>query len=407
MKRWFVVFTLLLAVSLPAAAQLQYFGYVSADDDPALASTKNYTNFTHVAADTPQDYYFLSRVSNINSRGLKVTIDLSGIFFSGTSLRGDWQQRWSDWKSYNSSILTSTKVLAVTPYDEPLTHGVSLSDVQTAAAYIKSDTNLSWLKIFWIEAACKVAWDNCGEYPYNNAFSNATSSISSIDWIGVDQYYIHPATDSTFLTARSAMKTKYSGKKWIYVADGWWTDTHAGAFYPHDETYMATIADEWYSVAYADTDAVLLGVFLWPNFGGDLGSQGLPANVLQEHTSIGRTITGKHRGPLLGTFSINSSGVLTGWVCDSGQAVDELNPQINIMVDGGMYTGIYPPFQSSSWVDQQCGAASFSPTTAQELAHGINITLPAWTKGKSVTLVGYTVSGTIASSCPQTPACVW
>lgn len=408
MKRWPVLFALLIVVTLPAAAQLQNFGYVLAgEDDYSLASTKNYTNFTHTAASTPQDFYFLSKVNNINSRGLKVTIDLSEIFFAGTSLRADWQQRWTDWKTYNASILTSAKVLAVTPHDEPLTHGVSLSDVETAAAYIKSDTNLSWLKIWWIEAACKVAWDNCGDYPYNNAFANATSSIPHIDWVGLDIYAIHPATDSTFQTARSAVKAKYSGKKWMYILDGWWTGVHQGAFYPNDETYMATIATEWYNTASADSDSVLLGVFTWPTSGSDLGSQDLPQNVLQQHTSIGRTITGKHRGPLLGTFSINSSGVLTGWVCDSGQAIDEVNPQINIMVDNGMYTGIYPPFQSSSWQNQQCGAASFDPHTALELAHGINITLPAWTKGHSITLVGYTVSGTVASSCPQTPACTW
>ena len=405
----------LLFVSLPAVAQLQYFGYVGGGDDlPSIAATKNHSNFAHTAATTPQDSLFLAKVNDINSRGMKVTIDMSGIFFAGTSLRADWQQRWNDWKTYNTSILTSSKILAMTAHDEPLTHGVSLSDLETVSAYIKSDPNLSWLKIWYMEAACKVAWDNCGEYPYNNAFNNATSNIPHIDWVGLDIYYVHPATDSTFLTARDKMRTKFPGKKWIYVMDGFWVRTHADNFYPHDATYMATIADEWYGLANADANAVLLGVFTWPVLDDDvdppfenLGSSELPSNVLQEHASIGRTITGKHRGPLLGTFSINSSGVLTGWVCDSGQTVDELNPQINIMVDGGMYTGIYPPFQSSSWFNQQCGAATFIPAGAQELAHGISITLPAWTKGKSVSLVGAFVPGTIASSCPQTPACTW
>jgi len=55
MKRWFAVLTLLLGASLPAFAQLQYFGYVGADDANALRKTKSYTNFVHVAAEAPQD----------------------------------------------------------------------------------------------------------------------------------------------------------------------------------------------------------------------------------------------------------------------------------------------------------------------------------------------------------------
>jgi len=404
MKRWIALLALLLGVSLPAAAQLQYFGYVlGGEDDASLALNKSYTNFTHVVSTTPQDAAFIAKVNNINARGLKVTIDLGQIFFLGpayVTLQSNWQQRWSDWKSYNAGILTSDKVLALTVHDEPLFWGASMSDVETAAAYIKSDPNLSWLKIFSIEAPCKVYLDNCGGAPFNHGFANATPNIPHVDWLGLDIYYTHPSTDWVFLPARDMVKAKYPGKKWVYIMDGWWTDTHAVAFAPNPADYMATIADEWYGMANADSDAVLLGVFRWPTYEDGTGSADLGPNVLGKHVSIGRTITGKHRGPLIGSFSINTYGVLTGWACDTGQAVSDANPLVDIMVDGGMWRGIMPPYEAGSgtWFDMRCG---------NEQALGISIALPSWSKGKSVSLVGYPIPGTIPSTCPQTPACTW
>src|SRR5436309_8776327 len=52
MRKLFVLTLFLLAslTTIPASAQLQYFGYVgSADDDVSLGKTKGYTNFAHVS----------------------------------------------------------------------------------------------------------------------------------------------------------------------------------------------------------------------------------------------------------------------------------------------------------------------------------------------------------------------
>src|ERR1051325_2792546 len=109
----FAALLLGLTLALPAAAQLQYFGYVGLDFDTDVGKTKAYSNFVHLAADAPQDPYFLSRVQGINARGLKVTIDLGKIFFCApdyTYLCSDWQTRWNSWKAYNTSILASSKV---------------------------------------------------------------------------------------------------------------------------------------------------------------------------------------------------------------------------------------------------------------------------------------------------------
>lgn len=395
-------------LSFPASAQIQHFGYVlGGEDNTALAKTKSFTNFTHVVAETPSDLNFLNRVKAINQRGLKVTIDLGKIFWCGPEynylcrdVNNTWQQRWTEWKTYNRDILTADKVVAVTVRDEPHLFGVNLDHVQTAAAYIKSDPALSWIKIWNVEAACKVAWDQCGNvYDGNNAFFNATSTLASIDWVGLNIYGIRPATDSTFRIARERMRAKYPGKKWLYVADGYWNAGHAESFYPNDISIMKTVAREWYDEARADADAVLLGFFLWPSYDPDIGSADFPCDVLEEHVSIGRAITGKQRSTPIGTFSIDSLGVVSGWTCDPGQAVCDINPRVNIMVDGVLTASIMPPYGDTSFTNLQCGT---------ETAFRFKYTLPRSSATKTVTMVSaQNPAAAIPSSCPQAPACSW
>src|SRR5436305_14992787 len=114
--RKIVVLTVLLLASLttiPAAAQLQYFGYVgSADDDVSLGKTKGYTNFAHVS--TTQyvyDPFVSSRVTALAQRGSKAMIDLGYVLwcdYDGSGLYRDacwdWYTRWSQWKSCHASI---------------------------------------------------------------------------------------------------------------------------------------------------------------------------------------------------------------------------------------------------------------------------------------------------------------
>jgi hypothetical protein len=405
----FAALLLGLTLALPAAAQLQYFGYVGLDFDTDVGKTKAYSNFVHLAADAPQDPYFLSRVQGINARGLKVTIDLGKIFFCApdyTYLCSDWQTRWNSWKAYNTSILASSKVAAISVRDEPLTTGTNLADVETAAAYIKSDASLaSWLKIWWVEAACKVATDDCGAAAYNNAFNYAPASIPHIDWIGLDAYGIHPASDYTFQTARTKMKTKYPGKKWVYIMDGFWNQSHADNFYPNDMTYMKNIATEWYDVARTDTDAILLGVFLWADIPeeGITGASHFDCYVLQEHERIGRLITGKARGSApIGSYSIDSLGVVTGWACDPDQTYCNAPPRVDIRADGAVVASFYPPIGgAANTTNYQCGT---------DTAFGFKYTLPRNTQAKTITATVVDTDSpgaTVASTCPQTPNCAW
>src|SRR5260370_37978164 len=118
MRRLIVSALLLLAsfATIPASAQLQYFGYVgSADDDVSLGKTKGYTNFAHVSTSTYiYDYFVGSRVTALAQRGSKAMIDLGYILwcdYDGSGLYRDvcwdWYNRWNQWKSFNDSIFTS------------------------------------------------------------------------------------------------------------------------------------------------------------------------------------------------------------------------------------------------------------------------------------------------------------
>jgi hypothetical protein len=413
MKKLFAVTALLCGVffSLPAAAALQHFGYVfNGENSTSLDSTEGFTNFAHTVAETPQDSAFLARVQNINSYGLKATIDLGKIFWCGSNynyLCSDWQTRWNTWKSYNSSILTSSKVLAVTVRDEPLLYGASLSDMETAAAYIKSDTSLSWLKIWYVEAACRVVTDQCGNaFDFNNAFANTTTTLPSIDWIGIIRYYIDPVTDSTFNSAVSAFKAKWSGKGWMYIGDGFWTGQHDTSFGNGNHAYMETIAQRWYDVARNDSSAVLFGFFLWPsNLPSERGTYDMPLNVLGKHIAIGRTITGKTRAqtslPIGRLEDIpDGTGRAYGYACDPDGAFAE-NPQVDLYMNGNYLTTASYLSRTDYVANSQCSGG---------IAFRFSIMLPIGSIGQNITAVARDLdsgSVTLQSNCSENPACVW
>lgn len=408
-----LIFTALLCavLSFPAAAQLQHFGYVfNGEDSTSLDATEGFTNFAHTVAETPQDAAFLARVNNINSYGLKATIDLGKIFWCGSNynyLCSDWQTRWNQWKSYNSSILTSSKVLAVAVRDEALLYGASLADMETAAAYIKSDPNLSWLKIFYFEAACKVALDQCGNaFDFNNGFASTTTSLPSIDWIGIDMYAIDPVTNTTFNSARTAFKNKWPSKKWVYIADGFWIGMHDASFGTGNYAYMETIAQRWYDVAKNDSDAVLFGFYLWPsNLPSERGTRDMPLNVIAKHVAIGRLVTGKTRPqtslPIGRLEDIpDGTGQAYGYACDPDGAFGEL-PQIDLYMNGNYLTTASYPSRSDYVTNSQCAGG---------IAFRFRMYLPIGSAGQNITAVARDLdsgSVTLQSNCFENPACVW
>ena len=410
MKR-LVLALLLLGALLPLSvhAQLQYFGYVgNADDDAGLNKTYAYTNFAHVSTGVDlYDPFVRNRVTAMSQKGLKATIDLGLVLWCDYDLDGDgagdgyrqlcydFVSRWNTWKQNNASVLTSDKVLAFSILDEPFARNASMQDFDYAAGMVKAA--FPWVKIWMVEAAC-IIQGTCGD---PTPYYNYAGSLPSVDWIGLDAYGIHPATDSTFLNARSALRSRFPTKKWLYVMDGYYDNSVQG--YLGAPTVMGSIAREWYDVARVDPNAVTLGVFLWPDLPPTgTGSKNFQCSVLAEHVSIGRAITQKTRPQAslpIGTYAVDSNGVVSGWVCDPDAALCE-KPATNLYVDG-VLTATFGLSGQSMTPQAQCGTG-FGYTFQQTLARG--------TAGHNVTVVATDLtsgSASIPSSCAQNPACVW
>jgi len=85
----------------PAAAQLQYFGYVGgANDDNALARTRSYSNFAHLSAKADlEDPFVRARVLALSRRGLQAVIDLDRVFWCDADRDHAYRHPCKDWLS--------------------------------------------------------------------------------------------------------------------------------------------------------------------------------------------------------------------------------------------------------------------------------------------------------------------
>lgn len=411
MRRLVLGFLLGIMISLPAAAQLQYFGYhASGEDDVSLDQVKSYSNLSYIStSDDVYDTRVPSRVNAMAQRGMKAVIELGKVLWCDYDQSGfyrtlcvDWQQRWTNWKSYNTSILTPAKVLALVVRDEPFNWNVSIEDVDAAAKKIKEDLAVSHptVKIWLLEAACVVAGEPCGMNPGSGAFDRYQGTLPHIDEIGLNAYSIHPETDPTYQFALSKIQTKFPSKKRIYNMDAWWTGSHQNAF--GNIEAMGQIAQEWYRVAQSDPQAVALGVTSWMNLEGGLGSRSFPCSVLQEHIAIGRAITGKVRpqtalpvGRLEGIS--HGTGAVNGWACDPDGALCEI-PSFELYVDGGYQITAYSP---SRFESSLCSTG---------VVYLFQARLPDGDSGHRITAYARDLDAggtTLPSNCPENPACIF
>lgn len=401
-------------LSLPASAAIQYFGYhESGQDDLGLDKVKGFTNFSYIS--TQADIYdptLAIRVNAMSQRGMKAVLELGKVLwcdYDGSgyyrTLCSDWQQRWINWKIYNSGILTDAKVLGLVVRDEPFNWDVSMSQYDDAAARIKGDlvaASQPNIKIWLLESACVVAGEPCGPNPGSGAFDRYQGTLPNVDWIGLNAYFIHPETDPMYQLALSRIKARFPSKKRIYNMDAWWTSAHEQAF---GSIYaMGPLAQEWYRVAKSDPEAIALGVTSWVNLEGELGSNGFPCSVLAEHVLIGRTITGKARPqtslPIGRLEKITSSGVATGWACDPDGTLCE-DPRVDLHTDGSYSTTAWYYSPTDYVVNAQCGIG---------IAYRFRQNMSIGTRGRPVTAVARDLdsgSVTLPSNCPDAPACIW
>jgi hypothetical protein len=318
----------------PAAAQghLQYFGYAYAGDNANdLAATYSYTNFTLTNGVYGES--LVARVSAMHSKNVLAVIDLGQVVWIPNTAPGtpdvcpnNWNaeyclplnyvQRWQSWVQQNAAVLNSNYVLAFQVITEPDLFGIPQQDVDKATMLVKS--TFPSIKTMLIEAGVCVVddpayHDRCtsqGKFPAG--LRNSTSA----DWVGLDQYQVHPTTDPKFKAQMDALrKQKYTNQKIVYVMQGTWA-SNVDPAYGIPLSAMAGITTEWYQVAAADPDAAVLGVFLWPTcLSSDPNvvtkcSQDFPADVHAAQVAVGHKILYE------GYLDQADCNVLAGWAWD-------------------------------------------------------------------------------------------
>lgn len=358
---------------------LQWFGYAGEDaltETASLIGTQSYVNWGQVLLSS--DRYSTAATRRINalaSYGQMALVELGPLLWKDTTRLGepsrvlyrDYQARWDTWRAQNSTVLNSSRVIGFLIADEPHHNRINMAQWDTAATMVKN--TYPWAAIVMIEASIAVdtpeKWD--GKHV-----------VQSVDWVGLDQYTIHPGSDPLFLRARDKVRARYPGKRWVYVADGWYGPGHVAAGLTLDAnpmTGMARIMEEWYAVAAADPAAILLGVFIWPTFNEGTGSRDFPPSVLAAHTEVGRAITFRTRTrtalPVGVLDSVSSAGWATGWACDPDAAWGE-TVLVDLYVDGALSAtvradqpnGAGPPYP----VISQCRSGAFRRFRGQVMA---------------------------------------
>jgi len=390
------------ALSLPAAAQIQYFGYVNgADEDAWIEATKSYTNWSWLVY-TPERStpWMAQRLDALGRNNMKAILELGYLLWNPATnyatLHPEYLQRWNTFKTALHPYLSSGQVIAVQIRDEPFLNGVWMSDWETAAQMIRRD--YPNIKILLVEAAASVADPTPSSY-----FNQYKYSVQTVDWICVVLYGIDPVTDPGFHAAVEKMKWTYPNRKFAYAADGFWGQPQVEGFGPGAISYMGEIMGRWYDVARADPSAVLLGVFLFGPLDGAISSKDFPCDVLSMHVQVGRAITGRARPrtslPIGRLESIsNGTGALTGWACDPDGAICE-PPPIDLKLNGGNYkTAYYPP--DGRFANSQCPGGVAYRFKQNVEASGYPITAYASDlDGGGTTL--------LPSNCPENPACIF
>lgn len=393
-----------LLCSIPAAAQLQYFGYVNgADEDTWIKQTNSYTNWSWLIY-TPERStpWMTQRLDKLGQSNMKAILELGQLFWNPaggyTFLHSDYVQRWNTFKTALHPYLSSGQVIAIQIRDEPFLARADMYGWQAVAQMIKSD--YPNIKILLVESVHEVACP--GPSCYFNIYKNV---VQTVDWLCVVSYGIQPSTDLLYREGVDKMKATYPGRKMVYAADGFWGDIQKNAWGLNSLPYMREIMTQWYDVARADPDAVLLGVFIFGPTAEGLSSKDFPCDVIAEHIRVGRAITGRTRaqtGSPVGVLEgIDAYGRLTGWAYDPDGALCE-TPQLDVKLDGGNHITAFYPLNDR-----------FALATAPAgVAYRFFANLTDGTRGHLMTAFARDLDGggtgvTLPSNCPQNPACVW
>lgn len=293
---------------------VKHFGYLGAITDSDLSRVHSYTDFTYI--DGVYGQSMIDTATRVKNNGMRSVIDLGKVLWCPTSVVNDtwhlcgasevnYQSRWSNWKAMNDAVLNSNYVLAFSVMTEPVQRTVPKADLEAAVALVKQ----TYPQIPTLVAVGNAEVNRPDFYLPNNA-----------DWIGLAAYYIHPNLDATLPQQVATLKSKkQSWQRMAYTLDGFYVCPHQQASLALDN--MDSIAQEWYTFASRDPEAILIGVFDWYNVGtaGDLGSMSFPQHVLDKHAAIGAAILAGGYPTYQGNFDSTNCQPITGWAWDASQ----------------------------------------------------------------------------------------
>jgi hypothetical protein len=328
MKIRFILLTILLCLlSHPSQSwsqvqqqPIKYFGYVGPNNDSDLSRVKSYTNFSSIVGVYSES--LVPQITAVKNSGLKAVIDLGQVLWCPDDpnnpsttwhlcrdpyLEGTYTNRWEYWLRYNYAYLNSNNVLAFTVMTEETMRGISVYDLQTAAALVKQ--TFPTIPVMVVDSSDDI-----------NRAGSAYQVPNNVDWIGLFKYYTHPNSDASFANSVSILKSKkQSWQNMAYILDGFYRSPHTSV--APTVADMDIISQEWYSVASQDPEAILLGVFLWPDLPseGAIGSTSFPQSVLDKHSAIGRSILNGKPPAYQGSIEAGTCSMISGWAWDQNQ----------------------------------------------------------------------------------------
>ncbi|HEX7315768.1 MAG TPA: hypothetical protein VF297_17755 [Pyrinomonadaceae bacterium] len=334
-----VLFVFVLCPSRAWSRQQQpikYFGYAGAETATDLNRVSPYTNFSYIAAS--YDTSMAPQLTALKGKGMRAVIDLGRVLWCPADANNplfttwhlcttadapggkDYVTRWNTWVNTNYQYLNSTYVLAFSVITEHTQRGIPVTDVQTATSLVKQT----------YYSIPTMLTDNADDI-YNAGMNYQVPN--NVDWISTTKYYIEPEFDAKFKQSVNIVKAKkQSWQKMAYVLDGIYGTAHKGiAPTVHD---MDAIAQQWYYVASRDPEAILLGVFIWPNIPEEqlTGSANMGTTVLNKHTAIGKAILGGKYPTYQGKHEVADCMRIEGWAWDTSQPNTPIS--VDIYVDG-------------------------------------------------------------------------
>lgn len=281
-----------------APAHLKYFGFTAIDcfyDDPLDASTvTNYVtevdSFSNIAHMCVYDYTdnIVARTNFMNAHCVNPILHIQEIFFeyvdtlapggSNYDLRPNFASRWATFVATNSAVLLPSKIGCFYIADEPFWCGISLAEMDTVCALVKSA--FPAIPLLMVEAYTTV---------------NVMQIPQAMDWVGFDRYgTFDPQTDPAFVENMDTLKSRLSAphqKIVLIIDDQWWPEYQIYLGWSQDT--MADIVQNYYDLAVSDTNIIGLIGYIWP---GGLdgpthhGVRNLTSPVINKNVEIGQLI---------------------------------------------------------------------------------------------------------------------